>query len=182
MPTIPVLQSLLGRPVFWSAVVVGLLLLLGLVGLLRRRGATGSAMAFAVVGLVAVIAQVLSLTLFGPDPDAAPRLFLDPMRGAWGWSSIAWRPVLDNVALFVPVGAFAAAVWWRRGGVAVWVGSVLGSVGIEAFQYLVPTGRVANTADVLANATGAAVGILLAVLAGARVSPERTVSSPAPRR
>lgn len=182
LPTIQTLQALLGRPVFWTVVVGGLLLLLGLVGLLRRRGATRTAMAVAVVGLVAVVAQVLSLTLFGPDPDAPRRLFLDPMDGAWGWSSIAWRPVLDNVALFVPVGAFSAAVWWRRTASTVWVGCLLGSVGIEAFQYLVPTGRVANTADVLANAVGAAVGVLLAVLAGARVSPERAVSPPAPRR
>ncbi|MFU8841705.1 MAG: VanZ family protein [Nitriliruptoraceae bacterium] len=160
---------------------VGLLAVLGLVGLLRRRGATGTASVLAAVGLVLVVAEVLGLTLLGPDPDAPRRLFLDPLDGARGWSSIAWRPVLDNVALFVPVGAFAAALWWRRHAAVVWVGCVLGSVAIEAFQYLVPTGRVANTADVLANAVGAAVGLVLAALAGARVAP-RPVSPPVPRR
>jgi glycopeptide antibiotics resistance protein len=177
---IPALQSLLGRPTFWAVVVVGLLALLGVVGLLRRRGATGSAMALATAGFVVVVIEVLLLTLFGPDPEAPQRLFLDPLDGAWGWSGIAWRPVLDNVALFVPVGAFAAAVWWRRHVLAVWIGCVLGSVGIEAFQYLVPTGRIANSADVLANATGAALGIALTVLAGARVAPP--LVSPAPPR
>lgn len=181
MSTIPALQSLLGRPLFWAVIVGGLLALLGFVGLLRRRGATRTAMAVALVGLVVVVAEMLRLTLFGPDPDAPRRLFLDPLDGAWGWSSIAWRPVLDNVALFVPIGAFAAAVWWRRHTLTVWIGCVLGSVGIEAFQYLVPTGRIANSADVLANAAGAALGIALAVLAGARVAP-RPVSPAAPRR
>jgi hypothetical protein len=180
VPTIPALQSLFGRPVFWAVVVVGLLALLGLVGLLRRRGASGSATALAAIGLVLVLIEVLGLTLFGPDPEAPRRLFLDPLDGARGWRAIAWRPVLDNVALFVPVGAFAAALWWRRHAVAVWLGCVLGSVAIEAFQYLVPTGRVANTADVLANAAGAGIGIVLAVLAGARVAP-RPVSPAAPR-
>lgn len=181
MPTIPALQSLLGRPLFWSVVVIGLLLLLAVAGWLRRRGATRAAMLLAVVGLVVVAAEVLILTLFGPDPNAPRQLYLNPLDGAWGWSSIAWRPVVDNVALFLPVGAFAAAVWWRRSTLAVWIGCVLGSVAIEAFQFLVPTGRVANTADVLANAAGAALGIALAVLAGARVAPA-SVSLPAPRR
>jgi hypothetical protein len=179
--SIPQLQSALGRPLFWSLVVVGLLVLLGLVGLLRRRGATRAAAILALLGLATVVAEVLALTLVGPDPDAMPRLFLDPLAGAWGWDTVAWRPVLDNVALFVPVGAVAAMVWWRRSAAVVWVGCVLGSVAIEAFQYLVPTGRVANSADVLANATGAALGIVVAVLAGARVAPA-AVSPAAPRR
>jgi glycopeptide antibiotics resistance protein len=179
VPSIPALQSLLGRPVFWAVVVGVLLVLLGAIGLLRRRGAARTAMLLSCVTLVIVVAEVLALTLFGPDPAAPRLLFLDPMDGAWGWSSIAWRPVLDNVALFVPVGAFAAAVWWRRHVAAVWLGCVLGSIAIEAFQYLVPTGRIANTADVLANAVGAAIGIVLAVLAGTRVG---SVSPPGPRR
>ncbi len=169
-PSIPQLQTLLGRPLFVTSVVGVLIVVLVVVGWLRRRGATVSAGALAWTGLLVCVAGVLSLTLFGPVPRevAEPRLFLDPMAGAWGWDSIAWRPVLDNVALFVPLGAMAAASFRRQGLLTVWLLCVVFSIGIEAFQYLVPTGRVANSADVLANAAGALVGLLLAAISGAR--------------
>lgn len=179
-PSIPELQTLLGRPLFVTSVVGVLLVVLVVVGWLRRRRAVVAAGVLAWTGLLVVVAGVLSLTLFGPLPRevAEPRLFLDPMAGAWGWDSIAWRPVLDNLALFVPVGAMAGAAFRRRGLVTVWLLCVAFSVAIETFQYLVPTGRVANSADVLANATGALLGLLLAVASGARAGGPLGALSP----
>jgi glycopeptide antibiotics resistance protein len=170
VPSILQLQSALGRPLFAALVVAGLLTVLLVLGLAVRAGAHRAARIVASVGLLATIVIVLSLTLPGRvEPGIAPRrLFLDPVAGAWGWDAIAWRPVVDNVALFVPVGAFAAATFARSRVTRIWIGTVALSIGIEALQYLVPTGRVANTADVLANAVGAAVGISVAALLGTR--------------
>ena len=172
------LQADLGRLGFTLAVVGLLAITLGVVGWVRRRGSQRFATTVSALGFVVVVAGVLSLTLFGPEPPsvAEPKLFLDPLEGARGWMTIAWNPVLDNVALFVPVGAMAAALWWRRSIVTVWLVCIALSVCIEVFQYLVPTGRVANTADVLANGVGAAVGILLAVALGARAAAVRAAT------
>lgn len=176
MPSITGLQGEVGRIGFLALVAAVLTVCLLLVALFRRRGNLRLAALVSGTSLSVVLVGVLSLTLFGWERGAVPRLILDPIEGAWGWDSIAWRPVIDNVALFVPVGALATAVWWRRSPVLVWLGCVGLSVGIEAFQYLVPTGRVANAADVVANATGALLGVVLALLVGVRRGPR------APRR
>jgi hypothetical protein len=165
------LQGEYGRVGFAVLVLAVLTCLLVLIGWLRRGGRLRSAQVLAGASFAGVLLGVLSLTLVGWDWGAERRLFLDPIQGAWGWSSIAWRPVIDNIALFVPIGATATAVWWRRSPATVFVACALLSVAIEAFQYLVPTGRVANTADVLANALGALVGILLGLVARPRAAP-----------
>lgn len=176
MPTITALQAELGRVGFTVVVVGSLAIALGVLGWVRRRGAHRTATTVAVAGLVVIMLGVLSLTLVGVVPPgvAERQLFLDPIEGARGWTTIAWNPVIDNVALFVPVGAMAGAVWWRRSIMTVWIGCVLLSVGIETFQFLVPSGRVANAADVVANGVGAAIGIVLAVALGARVAAARS--------
>ncbi len=172
MPSILELQSALGRPLFTAMAAVALLTVCAVLGLAVRAGAHRAVRFVASVGLLVTVATVLWLTLRGlVDPGLAPRrLFLDPVAGAWGWDGIAWRPVVDNVALFAPVGAFASTAFVRSRLTRIWIASVVLSVGIEAIQYLVPTGRVANSADVLANAAGAAVGIAVATLLGARPS------------
>jgi hypothetical protein len=177
------LRASLGRQGFALAVLIVLAVVLLVVAALRRRGARTAAGWVAFGGLGVAIAGVLSLTLTGPLPTevAEPTLILDPVLGAWGWSSIAWRPVVDNVALFVPVGALAIAAFWRRSSLLVWLGCVALSVGVEAFQYLVPTGRVANAADVLANAIGALFGIALAVVLRVRVAGPRRGVTPVTR-
>lgn len=174
MASIPEVQGLLGRGVFQLSVAVTLITLLLVVRALRRRGRSAGAVLTAGLALAVAVAAALVLTLRPVvDGMAVRTLHLDPIEGAWGWNSVAWNPVIDNVALFVPIGALAAASWWRRSSAAVWIGCVAFSVVIEATQFLIPTGRVANMADVLANATGAALGILLAVLLGVRVVPDR---------
>lgn len=143
---------------------VGVLLLV-LRALRRRDGRATSAVAaiVAVVALCVVLAGIAELTLFGTQGlGADPRLELDPVLGARGWSGIAWRPVIDNVTLFIPLGALLAALWCRRPWPTLLMLAVMLSVAVETFQWAFPTGRIANSADVLANSAGALVGILLA--------------------
>lgn len=173
MPSIPALQSQLGRSVFQFAVLAVLIVTLLAVRSARRSGHLRAAQLIAGGALSVSVAGMLALTLrpagsFGPSVRT---LHLDPIEGAWGWDSIAWNPVIDNVALFVPLAALAVAVWWRRSPVAVWLACVLLSAGIEAVQYLLPIGRVANAADLLANATGALIGVVIAVMVGVRRGP-----------
>ena len=164
MRTVYELQGELGIRGFYLMVVgvVGLVLI-GL-RVLERRGDPGLARTLAWVALLVALAGVLAATLrpLTPLGAAEPRLILDPLRGMEGWAGrIAWRPVVDNVGLFIPLGALVPAALPRVPRSTLWVGLVSLSVGIEAFQYLVPSGRVANSADVLANGAGAAIGLLL---------------------
>jgi glycopeptide antibiotics resistance protein len=164
------LLDLSSQRAFQALVLLVVLVVLALTAALRRAGWRRTATALASGALLVVVAATLWLTLRPLAIDGAAHriLYLDPIEGARGWRSIAWRPVVANVVLFLPLGALAAAVWWRRPLVGVWLGCVALSVTIEAAQYLVPTGRVANAADVLANATGAALGVLLAAGLGTR--------------
>ena len=151
---------------FLAVVVLGVLgVLLAVRWLRQRAGRVGELLAGAIaLGAVAVsLSGIAALTLFGGEGlGAAPRLELDPLLGARGWSGIAWRPVIDNVSLFVPLGAALSALLCRRRAVVLLVAAVLVSVGVEAFQWAFPTGRIANTADVIANTAGAALGVVLA--------------------
>jgi glycopeptide antibiotics resistance protein len=171
MPPLTTLLELSSHRAFQALVVLVVLVVLVLVGALRRAGWRRTATALAGGALLVAVTATLWLTLrpLVLDGPAQRTLYLDPIEGAWGWRSIAWRPVIANIALFLPVGSLAAAVWWRRPLLGVWLGCVALSMTIEAVQYLVPTGRVANAADVLANATGALLGVLLA--AGLRTRP-----------
>jgi Na+/melibiose symporter-like transporter len=160
------LRASLGAGGFLLLVVAGVLLVLLIVRSLRRRGRAGSravALFLVVSALVVSLAGIAELTLFGQEGlGARPRLELDPVLGAQGWSGIAWRPVIDNVTLFVPFGAALAALWCRRSWVTLLGVTALLSIGVELFQWSFPTGRIANSADVLANLAGAALGVMLA--------------------
>ena len=136
------------------------------VRMLRMRGGRTGAVVAASVAVLAVavsLAGIAELTLFGREGlGAEQRLELHPILGAWGWAGIAWRPVIDNVTLFVPLGAALAALWCRRRWYVLLMLAFSVSVGVEVFQWAFPTGRIANSADVLANTAGAALGIALA--------------------
>ena len=169
------LQEVLGT---WPVPIVVFLLLalgLGLVGSIRVRGRPRAAALLAAGGLLLAVAVTLGLTLrpVVPPHEAVRTLYLDPGEGIRAASHlhIVWGPVIDNVALFVPIGGIAAATFWRRRLPWIWLACVLLSIAIETVQYLAPIGRIANSADVLANAAGAALGIVVAVVSRARRSP-----------
>jgi len=160
---------------FLLVVVVGVLGLMLVVALLRRsegriRGAAGTMLTVVLVWVS--LAGIAELTLFGPlGLGADPRIELDPIVGARGWAGIAWRPVIDNITLFVPLGAALAALWCRRSFLIVLLLAAGVSVAVEVFQWAYPSGRIANTADVIANTVGAALGITIARLV--RACPRR---------
>ena len=169
------LHAVLGT---WPVPVVILLLLvvgLAVIGTFRARGRPRPASLLAGGGLAVAAAVALALTLrpVVPPDEAVRTLYLDPVEGirAASYLHIVWGPVIDNVALFVPVAGLAAAAFWRRTLARVWLGCVLLSVTIEVVQFLAPIGRIANSADVLSNAAGAALGILVAVVSRARRAP-----------
>lgn len=165
------LRSSLGAGGLLVAVVGAAVLLALFVRLLRRRGGRAGAASATLLLLILVwvaLAGIGELTLLGDQAlGAGPRVELDPIVGARGWSGIAWRPVIDNVTLFVPLGAALAALWCRRSWVTVLVVVAAVSAGVEAFQWAFPTGRIANSADVLANAAGGLLGIGLVRALGA---------------
>lgn len=83
-----------------------------------------------------------------------------------GWASLDFTrlEILANVLVFVPVVVIAflllpRPVW----GLALLVGPAI-SIGIEVFQRLALPHRAATVWDVIANSTGATVGVVLAVL------------------
>jgi hypothetical protein len=163
---------------FLVTVVLAVGAVLLVVRVLRSRGGrAGSSLALLIVILALAVsfAGIAELTLFGQEGlGAAPRLALDPVVGAWGWSGVAWRPVIDNVTLFVPLGASLAALWCRQRWLVLLAVAALTSVGVELFQWMFPTGRIANSADVIANTLGAALGIGLARLLRACPLPRRS--------
>ena len=165
-------RAALGPIGFFILVLVVVLVWLVVLRVLRGRPGAGSALAarlVAVAGVLVALAGIAELTLFGTQGlGADPRRELDPIAGAWGWSGIAWRPVLDNVTLFVPLGAGLAAWLIHRRPILLLGAALLVSIGVETFQWVVPSGRIANSADVLANTLGAALGLLLAHLSGVR--------------
>lgn len=83
-----------------------------------------------------------------------------------GWSSLDFTrlEILANVVVFVPVGILAFLLIPRR----VWPLSLLvgpaGSIAIETAQRVVLPHRAATLMDVVANSTGATLGIVLALL------------------
>ena len=160
---------------FLLLVVVSVLVVMLIIAMLRRSGGRIRGIVATVIAAVLTwvsLAGIAELTLFGPlGIGADPRVELDPIVGARGWAGIAWRPVLDNVTLFVPLGAALAALWCRRRWSTVLILAGLISIGVETFQWAFPSGRIANTADVIANTVGAAIGIVIA--RGVRACPRR---------
>jgi glycopeptide antibiotics resistance protein len=160
------LQHAFGLQGFYLMVVGALLTLLVVIRVLEIRGAPAAARAVAWAALLATVVGVAEATLrpVVPPAQAVPKLLLDPVQGVQGWAGPAWRPVINNVGLFLPLGALAAAAVPRAPRGLLLLVLVALSVGIETTQYLVPMGRVANTADVLANGAGALIGLVLASL------------------
>lgn len=93
-----------------------------------------------------------------------------------GWDSLDFTrlEILANVLVFVPVGIFAFVLMPRR----VWPLSVLLgpaiSVGIEVAQRFLLPHRAATVNDVVANSTGALIGIVVAVVCTLLFAPRST--------
>lgn len=77
-----------------------------------------------------------------------------------------------NVAFFVPLGAAAQRVWQAKPRVSVWMACTLVSACGELAQGLFLPDRTSSLQDVVANAAGAALGVLL--IRDVRRSPSRS--------
>lgn len=70
---------------------------------------------------------------------------------------------LANIALFVPIGMFLLLLFGAGGWWLALIVSFAMTVGIESLQHEIP-GRVPDKRDLVANGTGAAIGIVVALV------------------
>ena len=146
----------------------------------RRHGTDHSVIVdrLVTVWLVAALVAVALLTLqprgggFAPPRDSVLNPLRRPSRQDAFW----------NVAMFIPVGFFAALRWRSKARPVVWVTgfSFLASATIELIQRVAPIHRAASVHDVLFNTIGGFVGavIALVVVALVRRSGSRLFSEP----
>ncbi|HET8969498.1 MAG TPA: VanZ family protein [Candidatus Nanopelagicales bacterium] len=134
-----------------------------------------------VVLVVVVIASVTLVLYTTMRPAAASGVRLRPHLNPLptfsavldgGPGSIVFQQALGNLLLMLP---FACALTLLAGWRAALVSSLVFSVSVEIAQWVLATGRLAETSDVVLNVTGAAVGIGIAVAA------LKVVGVPAPR-
>lgn len=118
----------------------------------------------AVAALVAYVAFLASVTL-GASPGV---LFQRGARAARTVEALDWMSTADveraaNVLLFVPAGLLLCAVLPGVSRLVVWLICVAVSMSVEAVQFLLPV-RDSTPVDVVTNATGAAIGVLLSAV------------------
>ena len=112
--------------------------------------------------------------------------WMAPIPGAPYFLFASWPPrwvrydLIANMMAYLPLGFFVGLIPRRGAGsrrlvVAVFTGAVL-SLAMESLQMFLPT-RDASTADMIANAGGAALGGLLAALFARSPNASRSLSS-----
>ncbi|HET9134079.1 MAG TPA: VanZ family protein [Gemmatimonadales bacterium] len=125
----------------------------------------------------------LGLLLLGYLAALVAVVVLAPFRFAWPTASrfvvVAgeawWLDAILNVVLFVPLGFVGARAVDRRGvRWVVVVGLLVFSATLETLQLLLP-GRYSTWSDIVANTTGALVGVALARLVARRVGDDRVL-------
>lgn len=97
-------------------------------------------------------------------------------REATAWITFDRVEFGSNIAMFIPLGVIAVLWFGVRGW---WLAPILGalaSVGIEVAQSVLLDSRVSDVRDVVANTTGAVIGMCLMLLLAFLLSP------PSPRR
>ena len=116
----------------------------------------------AVAGLVAYLLALAAVTL-GASPGAVFTLGAEAAQRI-GLDGVSSGDVerMANVLLFVPAGLLLCAAFPRLSRMVVWLLCVAASVAVEAAQLVLP-GRQSSPIDVVMNATGAALGVLLHV-------------------
>ena len=125
-----------------------------LAGVLARAGAKGRRIALGIAGLATLVIILLTLTPHGKQLPAAD-CFLevdDPLRDIF------------NVALFLLPALFIVVA--VRKPLLVLLGGILFSAAIEVVQQLLRPvlSRACDINDWIANSTGAAVGVAIAVI------------------
>jgi VanZ family protein len=124
-----------------------------------------------VIAVAAVGAIILALTLTPADAPGGTELF----SAAKIQSARSVADLLVNILLFLPLGAALASLWPRRW-LAAAVAGVAFSAAIELTQLFVP-GRYASPWDMLTNAVGTSVGIVLFRTARSWINPSSRLGS-----
>lgn len=113
--------------------------------------------------LVLVYGVALAFIALWPTyVDVPARPMLDSITAEWPLLTFARIEFIANVLLFVPFG-FLFTLILRRGHYVVLPAALVVSVAVEACQVLIDE-RVSSLLDVVANVTGACVGIVFAAL------------------
>ncbi|WP_410627242.1 VanZ family protein [Amycolatopsis sp. cmx-8-4] len=132
----------------------------------RRRLPARYASATAGVDSAAVLVAFLVLCLVTMPVGGSGQSTLDLVPGAditaaFGDDGSLWQ-VIGNVLLLCPLGALLPLrLRGLRALVRIALAALLVSVLVEGTQYLIHTGRVTSTDDVLLNTTGAILGAAL---------------------
>lgn len=126
------------------------------------------------VTLGCYVLGLAALTL-GASPQAALHGVTDALQGH-GLSELTRVEVerAANVLLFVPAGLLLCYLLPRTSRWLVWLLCVGVSVGVEAVQLVLPD-RDATPVDVVTNATGATLGVLLHAVLPRRREAARTL-------
>lgn len=113
------------------------------------------------IALGCYVLALAALTL-GASPQPALGWVTDALHQHLGLQELTRTDVerAANVALFVPAGLLLCALLPRTSRWLVWLLCVAVSAGVEAVQLVLP-GRYATPVDVVTNAIGAALGVLL---------------------
>jgi VanZ family protein len=110
--------------------------------------------------MLAVYALLLVLVAVWPGPVDAP---VDPLLSRithrLPWLTYARMEFGANVLLFVPLGLLLAVVLSRRH--LILPIAIVTTVAIESFQALLLVQRTPSVMDIVANTTGACVGLLI---------------------
>ncbi|MBO0979931.1 VanZ family protein [Microbacterium sp. SD291] len=100
--------------------------------------------------------------------NAMPNLLDLALRAAHrlGWESLDFTrlEVLANVLVFIPIGILAVVLLPRRFRALAWLIGPAVSAGIELAQRIALPHRAATISDVLANSSGATIGVIAALL------------------
>jgi glycopeptide antibiotics resistance protein len=114
------------------------------------------------LGALVVYTAALAAIVLAVSPDPALEWTTDALRRVEVLGRVTVRAVERgaNVVLFVPAGLLLSYALPRTPRALVWALCVLVSLGVEAAQVVLP-GRDATPIDVVTNAIGAGIGVLL---------------------
>jgi VanZ family protein len=124
------------------------------------------------LGALLLYAAALAAITLGTSPEPALQWTTDTLQRLDMLRDVSENAVERgaNVLLFVPAGLLLCAALPRTPRALVWTLCVLASAGAELAQLVLP-GRQTTVVDVVMNATGAALGILLHTALSGRRAP-----------
>ena len=112
--------------------------------------------------ILVVYGTVLALIGFWPSPvDAPAGPLLRGVTRALPWATYARIEFGANILLFVPLGVLLALILRQR--YLVLPIAFVTTVAIESLQALVLARRTPSVMDIVANVTGACIGLLIVV-------------------